>query len=100
MDVFKWYEKEFDPKINPKLYECIIENGFNIFILINIFIEKGTEIKNDELKEFINEMNLLGPDKGILSDVTYVISTVFTGFKEVLMGILKCKFCCRKGKYD
>ena len=98
MDVFEWYDKDFTSKINPKFYECIIENGFNIFILINTFLEKGSENKNEDIKEYANEINLLDPNKGIFTGCGRVISSVYFFFKNIIVGLLCCGYCRKKTK--
>lgn len=60
-DVFGWHEEEFDEDVDPEKYECIIENGFNIFILmmtcIDLTGEDKHEFNDDETKEIVKELH-------------------------------------------
>jgi hypothetical protein len=56
LDVFGWYGKSIDDKIDLKFYECVIENGFNIFILICTILEIGGVGNNLEFRQLQQEL--------------------------------------------
>ena len=62
IDVFKRAEEDFDPEKPDKpndYYELILENGFNIFVLMQLFLSnrKAKELlyEDSEMSEVLNE---------------------------------------------
>jgi len=55
-DAFNHMNKEYDPS-RKEYFEFIIENGFNIYILINLFLDNKRQdnTEDDELNEFIRQ---------------------------------------------
>jgi len=53
MNCFGLGEEKIDPKHDPESYELIIENGFNIYILLNLLMD-GQNNQNEEDEE-VNE---------------------------------------------
>lgn len=55
MNCFGLGEEKIDPKKDPESYELIIENGFYIYILLNILMEGSNEQDEDEeVNEFLS----------------------------------------------
>lgn len=52
MKCFGLGDEKIDEKKNPEDYELIIENGFNIYILLNLLMESS---QNDDEDEEVNE---------------------------------------------
>ena len=89
-DVFGHHEVEgFDSTKPSEYYEFIIENGFNIFILINIFLDqsKDRDDKEDdnELEEFMEkdhmkDQNLFG---GVFKEFSKLGKSFVSGFGAI-----------------
>lgn len=58
ISIFNRINEPIDNKKPCEYYELIIENGFNIYILVNLFLESKKVNENDdddEIKDYINE---------------------------------------------
>ncbi|KAL4511687.1 hypothetical protein ABPG72_012532 [Tetrahymena utriculariae] len=57
--IFNRADEDIDPKKPEEYSELIIENGFNLYILVNLFLEnkKGLDEEDDEIKEFFDEFS-------------------------------------------
>ena len=95
MDVFLWYDKELDPNIDKKFYECIIENGFNIYILINTFLDKGHHKKSEELIKFSAEIKK-EDELGLFTVIGKFIGMIYLFLKALILNILCFGYCCKK----
>ena len=65
INLFGRVNEEIDLKKPEDYYELIIENGFNIYILVNLFLENKKIIteNDDEIKDYINEFEKSDQDE-------------------------------------
>ena len=50
---FGWFDKKIDPRVSEKYYECIIENGFNIFLLSQTMIDSVKKEEEDRYSKLV-----------------------------------------------
>lgn len=95
LDVFGWYDKQIDQKIDIKLYECVIENGFNIFNLICTILEIGGVGNNTEyrqLKEDLKKIDMENTRSGS------ILGNLLSKTGSVLNSVICCfGMCNRRG---
>jgi len=80
----------------PEEYsELIIENGFSLYILVNLFLEnkKAVSEEDDELQEYIEEFANVEQDDGLTgllkNNILFDLSKMGTAFLGMGMGALK-----------
>lgn len=97
-EVFGWNEIPYNIKLHsPAKYECIIENGFNIFILIRTILEKAGS-KDDELRKLESELNNLNLQESLILGIGRVFTQFYLSLKWVVKMVFCCGCCSRKKK--
>lgn len=93
--IFNRADEEIDLKKPEEYSELIIENGFNLYILVNLFLEnkKIIDEEDDEIQEYIDEFAKEEEEGGLVgllkNNILFDISKMGTAFLGIGMGALK-----------
>ena len=95
MKCFGLGEEKIDPKKGSESYELIIENGFNIYILLNLLMEGSNQQDEDEevnefLSMFQEETNAAA---GLFKN------TIFGEFGKLGLSVVGAGFGFMKGNF-